>query len=164
MKQMSDPTPNPRLMKLSDYLSGGRALDLACGLGGNSLFLAQKNYRVQAMDLSDVAIAFIQDQAEKKGLSLDAQVADLTGLNPFNWQNQSFDIIVMTYYLDRNLFPLIKDILKKDGYLFMETYYQSPSQEGQGVSNQYKLKPKELLNEFGAWKVLFYEENEHEGR
>ncbi|PLS08447.1 class I SAM-dependent methyltransferase [Neobacillus cucumis] len=164
LTQMDGSSPNPRLVKLSDYLNGGIALDLACGLGGNSLYLSQKNYKVHAMDISEVAIAYIQDQAVKKNVSIDAQIADLTALDHFTWENRTYDMIVVTYYLDRSLFPLIKKILKEGGCFFMETYYQSPKTENQGVSNQYKLKSKELLNEFGDWKVLFYEENEHEGR
>jgi tellurite methyltransferase len=45
----------------------------------------------------------------------------------------------------------------------METYYQSPYIEEQGVSDQYKLNSNELLAEFGDWKVLYFEENEQEG-
>jgi hypothetical protein len=41
----------------------------------------------------------------------------------------------------------------------METFYQSPQIENQGVSDQYKLQPKELLVEFGDWTVHFFEEN-----
>ncbi|MDR6123102.1 hypothetical protein QFZ87_002699 [Bacillus sp. SLBN-46] len=46
----------------------------------------------------------------------------------------------------------------------METFYQSPIDENQGVSNQYKLQPKELLTEFGDWKVHFFEEVDNESR
>jgi tellurite methyltransferase len=46
----------------------------------------------------------------------------------------------------------------------METFYLSPKNENQGVSNHYKLQPGELLADFSDWKVLFYEENEQEGR
>ncbi|MEH7415566.1 methyltransferase domain-containing protein [Neobacillus drentensis] len=164
LEQIKDPIPNPRLMKLSEYLKGGIALDFACGLGGNSLFLSRKGYKVQAMDISDVAITFIQDQAAKYNLPINARQADLTSLNQKSWDNQSFDIIVVTYYLDRRIFSMIKKILSSDGYFFMETYYQVPNTVKKGVSDQYKLKPKELLQEFGDWQVLYYEEDEHEGR
>ncbi|MEH7544204.1 methyltransferase domain-containing protein [Neobacillus vireti] len=164
IEQLTEPASNARLMKLAAYLNGGNALDLACGLGGNSLFLSRKGYYVQAIDISDVAIAYLQDQAVKNNLPIDARMADLTSLDQKSYDNQSFDMIVVTYYLDRRVFPLIKKILKADGYFFMETYFQAPNTVKQGVSDQYKLKPKELLNEFGEWQVLYYEENEHEGR
>jgi tellurite methyltransferase len=164
MEELTEPASNARLMKLSAYLNGGNALDMACGLGGNSLFLSRNGYNVQAIDISDVAIGYLQDLALKNNLAIAARIADLTSLDKYSWDNQSFDMIVDTYYLDRKVFPLIKKLLKAGGYFFMETYYQASLTAKQGVSDQYKLKPKELLNVFGDWQVLYYEENEHEGR
>lgn len=46
----------------------------------------------------------------------------------------------------------------------METYYQPAHTENHRVSDQFKLRPKELLTEFREWKVVFWEENEIEGR
>ena len=160
--QLQEPAPNPRLVNLSAYLNGGTALDLACGLGGNSLFLARMNYQVEAIDISDVATHYIAEQAAKQKLEIHPQVADLTELK--NWPNSPYNLIVISYYLDRSLFPVVKSLLKKEGFLFIETFYQSPQNENQGVSNQYKLEPQELLAEFGEWNVLFFEENEQEGR
>ncbi|MEH7355636.1 class I SAM-dependent methyltransferase [Neobacillus drentensis] len=164
LSDLIEPAPNPRLKDLSAYLNGGTALDLACGLGGNSLFLARLNFQVEAVDISDVAISYIQERAINDKLTIHPIVCDLTIWNELNWQNNSFDSVVITYYLDRTLFPLVKSIIKENGYFFMETYYQSPQNVNQGVSNQYKLQPKELLVEFGDWKVLMFEENKQEGR
>jgi tellurite methyltransferase len=163
LEKKKGPTANRRLEGLSLYLNGGRALDIACGLGGNSFFLAKKNYQVQAVDISDIAIAYIQDQTVKRKLSIYPQKCDLADLNKLQWQSDSFNLVVITYYLDRELFSTVKRIIAENGYFFMETYFQSP-QNDQKISNQYKLRPQELLSEFEDWKILFYEENEQEGR
>jgi ubiquinone/menaquinone biosynthesis C-methylase UbiE len=163
LNQKKEPIANQRLVALSSYFSGGNALDIACGLGGNSLFLAEKNYQVEAIDISDIAINYIQEQAKKRKLEIYPQKFDLSDLNKLHWPNDSFNIAVMTYYLDRDLFPIVKRIIKENGYFYMETYYQSP-QKNQSISNKYKLLPLELLNEFSEWKILYFEENEHEGR
>jgi 2-polyprenyl-3-methyl-5-hydroxy-6-metoxy-1,4-benzoquinol methylase len=162
--QNEEPTPNPRLKNLTPYFSGGEALDLACGLGGNSLFLARLNYQVKAIDISEVAIHYLQEQATKQKLSINTQICSLSQENLFEIASDFYDVVVITYFLDRSLFPLIKKIIKSNGYFFMETFYTSPQSENQGISKQFKLKPKELLMEFLDWKVLYFEENEKEGR
>ncbi|MGJ7922642.1 class I SAM-dependent methyltransferase [Neobacillus sp. LXY-4] len=159
-----EPAPNERLMKLSSYLNGGLALDLACGLGGNSVFLARLNYEVEAIDISEVAIQYIAEQAAIHKLEMDAHMYDLTEMNHLKLHHSSYNLVVITYYLDRSLFPLVKSIIKENGYFFMETFYLSPYNKNEGVSNQYKLYSNELLTEFADWKILYYEENEQDGR
>ena len=157
-------TPNIRLKNMSDYLKGGSVLDIACGLGANSIFLAQLNYRVQALDISDVAITNLKQRSALMHLNINPFVCDLTKLESFHVQENSFDLVIMTYYLDRSIFSYVKSIVKKNGYFFMETYYSTSQNENQGISEKYKLQSNELLKEFGEWKVLYYEENEQEGR
>jgi tellurite methyltransferase len=156
--------PNARLKALLPYLTGSSALDFACGLGANSLFLAELGYEVQALDISDVAIHYIKDEARKQELPVRASVGDLTDWGILNLKESSFDLVVITYYLDRSSFPFLKSIIKEDGYLFMETFSASPRNENRGVSDQYKLRSSELLSVFGDLQVLYYEENVQEGR
>jgi len=163
MNELMEPGPSPRLKGQSVYFNGGTALDLACGLGGNSLFLARMNYQVLAIDISDVAINYIRERAALDHLKIHARECDLTDLNNPVWANKTFDIVVISYYLDRSLFPIVKSLINEGGYFFMETFYQSPKTENPRVSSQYKLTSKELLVEFADWNVLFFEENEQEG-
>jgi tellurite methyltransferase len=164
LNDFMEPIPNTRLKNLAPYLMGGTALDLACGLGGNSLFLSQLNYHVEAIDLSDVAVNYLQQLATEQKLSIQPSLADLTDMNSLQLKKNSFDLVVITYYLDRALFPLVKSLIKDNGYFFMETIYLSPNTDNQGVSNQYKLQPGELLEVFRDWNILYYEENQEDGR
>lgn len=164
LAQMQEFSPNVRLKDMSPYLKGGVALDLACGLGANSLFLARSHYEVQALDISEVAIKFIEEQSILHSLPINAHVCDLTNENLSLYKQGLFDLIVITYYLDRSLFPIVKSLVKEGGYFFMETFFISPQQTNQTISDQYKLLPNELLSEFNDWHILYYEENELEER
>ncbi|OIJ11048.1 hypothetical protein BKP37_16695 [Anaerobacillus alkalilacustris] len=156
--------PNERLKNVSDYLTGGKGLDLACGLGANSFFLAQLGYNIQALDISEVATQYVREQAREKQLDIVATAIDLTNLSKLNFKKNLFDLVIITYYLDREIFPYVKSIIKDNGYFFMETFYLSEETKEVGVSNKYKLHPNELLSTFTDWQVLYFEENEKEGR
>ncbi len=51
----------------------GYALDLACGLGANSLLLAQKGLQVSAWDISEVALEKLAATVISQGLSVDVK-------------------------------------------------------------------------------------------
>jgi tellurite methyltransferase len=157
------PEPNGRLLKMAAYLHGKTAIDFASGLGGNSIYLAELGYNMTAIDISDVAVQYVKEQAAKRGLNITANVVDLTDERSC-LTSRTYDLAIMTYYLDRSLFPLIKVVVNDNGYLFFETFYKHKGAENGHVSSQYKLESNELLKEFGDWKILFFEENELEGR
>lgn len=165
LKEFEHLEPNKRLMLQSSYLKGGTALDLACGLGVNSQFLAERGYHVHAVDISDVALSFLQKYASEKQLSIQTHLCDLSEWHPPHSMPKSFDMVVMTYYLDRTIFSQVQSLVQENGYFFMETYFLSPLNENRSrVSDNYKLQPQELLTVFNEWKILFFEENEIEGR
>lgn len=56
--------------------TSGTALDLACGTGAQSLWLASLGYTVTALDVSGVAIAHVERSAAHAGADVDARVWD----------------------------------------------------------------------------------------
>ncbi|MET0081068.1 MAG: methyltransferase domain-containing protein, partial [Candidatus Thiodiazotropha lotti] len=72
----------------------GSALDLACGLGGNALFLASRGFVVEAWDLSAVAIQRLEQSARQQKLNnLHARVRDVENQPP---STEQFDVIVVS--------------------------------------------------------------------
>jgi len=133
----------------------GTALDLACGRGGNALLLARHGLQTQAWDLSSVAIEQLQTIAEEQELNIQASVHDVEQEPlPAN----SFDVIVVSYFLERTLAAGLMSALKPDGLLFYETFI-SEKPEGVGPSNpDYLLGENELLRLFSDLHVLAYRE------
>jgi SAM-dependent methyltransferase len=98
-----------------------RALDVACGFGGNALYLASTGFQVDAVDISGVALAQLQAEAARRGLRLRLRLvqADLTRW----WVPPShYDLIIVTYYLNRDLMPQLSRGLCPGGLLFVETH------------------------------------------
>jgi SAM-dependent methyltransferase len=88
---------NPVLAELVAGFSPGRALDLGCGEGGDSLWLAQQGWEVTAVDISTVAIARGQAAATQAGIEqerLHWVAADLT-----DWAPSSDYELVSAFFL-----------------------------------------------------------------
>jgi tellurite methyltransferase len=137
---------------------GGDALDLACGRGGNALFLARRGFRVCAWDISPVAIGRLAGQAERSGLVMEATVRDVESA-PF--PRETFNVITVSRFLARPLSGAILDSLSPGGLLFYQTYVrEKPNPKGPG-NPDYLLGINELLDMFRGLRVLVYRE---EGR
>lgn len=100
-------------------LGGGRALDLACGTGGNAFFLARRGYRVDAVDISEVGLEIAQAEARRRGLSINwvqAAAEHLPLCGP------AYDCIVVFRFLVRPVMYGLQRLLKPRGLLFYESF------------------------------------------
>jgi SAM-dependent methyltransferase len=59
---------------------GARVLDVPCGSGRHALELARRGCRVTGVDVSEEAIAFAREAAERDGLDVDLRVGDMRTL------------------------------------------------------------------------------------
>ena len=133
----------------------GEALDLACGRGGNALLLAEHGLQVQAWDLSPVAIEHLRSTAEARSLAIQASVRDVAQQPP---PANIFDVIIVSYFLERKLVPPLMQALRPNGLLFYETFIRDKLQ-GVGPSNpDYLLAANELLSLFAGLHILGYRE------
>jgi len=124
------------------------ALDLACGLGGNALYLSQLGYVTHAWDISTVAIDHLHSLKQEQGVSIACQVRDVVENPPLA---QSMDIIVVSRFLHRALADTLVAALRDGGLL----YYQTFAESGRcGPSNpDYLLSENELLSMFSSLTV-----------
>jgi tellurite methyltransferase len=156
-----DPTHHPQSAEvLSQHRhllpAHGRALDLACGLGGNALLMAQAGLDVTAWDLSPVAIERLKAFAVAKGLwNLKAEARDLSQTPP---PSNSFDVIVVSYFLERELIPSLVASLRQGGLIFYQTFTKVAVTENGPTNPDYRLADNELLKLFSPLKTRFYQE------
>ncbi len=131
-----------------------RALDVACGRGRHSFFLAELGFTVDAWDISEVAVAELSALAEKRDLTIRAKAVDLTLERP---PAGRYDVVVVTRYLDRQLFPALEQSLKSGGLLIYETFVADPKRAS-SMNPHFLLEPDELPTLVPNLKVLSYEQ------
>lgn len=140
----------------------GKALDIACGSGKNSCYLATLGYDVDAIDISDVAVDWLTKKVMEEQITVFPQVRNLeTELLPVS----SYNVILNFYYLQRSLFPAIKAALTPGALLFFETFSQDHIEVvGSSINPDFVLKRGELLTVFSDLEILDYEEGVFDGK
>lgn len=131
----------------------GMALDLACGLGGNALALAHHGLATAAWDYSAAAIARVRAGAASAGLVIDAQVRDVVAQPP---APNSVDVLVVSYFLVRELFPVLSTALRPGGVLLYETFCGSGP--GSPSNPNFRLRSNELLTLCAPLSISHYRE------
>ncbi len=135
----------------------GKALDLAAGLGANALFLAEKGLEVHAWDISAVAIERLNTVAQQQGLTVHTQTRDCVASPP---EAESFDLIIVSRFLERTLCPAISAALKPGGLLFYQTYTLAKKGHEGPNNPHFLLAKEELLVLFNELEVLSYAEQD----
>jgi len=136
----------------------GTALDLACGLGANSLFLAEHGLQTHAWDISPVAIEKLRAIALERKLPVVAEVKNAMHdvIPPVQ-----FDVVVVAHYLERALTQAIIGALKMGGLIFYQTFTRAAVSEEGPQKPEWRLADGELLTMFEPLRPLVYRE---EGR
>lgn len=151
----TDTAADPLLIQAAELLPPGRALDLACGPGRHSLYLARLGWHVTAVDSSAVAIGLLRGQAA--GLPLNAHLADLER-GEFAIAPNAYHLICDFHYLQRNLFAQIREGVHPGGVFAGAILLFDDAPALRPRNPDFVLHPGELRGFFDGWKVLFYSE------
>ena len=133
---------------------GDIALDLACGKGRNSLPLAELGYKVVSVDNNKSSL---EEFSHENVIKLNIDIEKIE-----NWPlyNKKFDLIIVVNFLSRDLFTLIIDSLKKNGFLIYETFSSGHEKLGNPKRKDYLLKNRELLHLSKSLIPICYEKVE----
>ena len=129
----------------------GYVLDLACGRGRHSVFLSNLGYNVLSVDIDEHKLNSFNGKLIKK------KVIDVENVNNWPLKEKKFDVIVVTNFLNRQIFPLIIRSIKKEGYLIYETFSEGHQKIGRPTNPKYILRPRELLRLSNKMQLIAYE-------
>lgn len=154
--------PHTLLTGHRELLTGiGKALDLACGRGQNTIWLASLGYSVLGVDISPVALSTAQTEAGKLDLGerVKFMQVDLDSWVP---PRDVYDLICVIRFLDRRLFPALRNALKPGGLLFYATRHRGIISSIPDANPAYLLEPDELRAVFADWRIHHYLEGSFE--
>ena len=149
------PAPDPLLLLYTPPLQPNqkaRALDLACGVGQNGLWLAEQDYTVDMMDISRVALRRAQDEINKRQLrKINLLQVDL---DDTDFDDQMYDVVCVFRFLDRNLFRKLRASVVNGGRVIYETFNIRHTSNSPTFNSAYLLDVGELTLLFKGWQIL----------
>lgn len=162
-------TEPSRFLKLNtDFLNAGdKVLAVADGEGRNSVFMAERNLNVTAMDSSSVGLDKARRLAKERKVNVDFQLADLKG---YPWDPAQYDVVAAIFiqFADptfrAEIFDGIERALKPGGVLMLHGYTPKQIEYGTGGPRSPELLyTRDMLAErFGDWEILRLEDYEAE--
>jgi SAM-dependent methyltransferase len=130
---------------------GGAALDVACGRGAVALWLAERGFAVDAVDVSGVGLAALAGAAGVRCVPHDLD----RGLPPSC--PGPYDVIVCQRFRDPALYPVFVERLAPGGLLVVTVLSEVGDEPG-----RFRARPGELLAAFGGLEVLAHTEQDGE--
>ncbi len=146
--------PSALLTQWVERLPRGRALDVACGSGRNSLWLVKQGYSVTSVDISTVALARLRQAAD--GLPITTLEADLDHDLPE--LPGRFDLVIKMRYLNLPVLPRLIELLSPGGVLVCEVLLQGGDVTVGPSSPRFRAEPGALLGAAKGLQVMHYDE------
>jgi SAM-dependent methyltransferase len=147
--------PSALLEEWIDLVPVGRALDVACGTGRNTLYLALRGFSVDAVDISAEALAKARDAARHSGLSANWLVHDFD--QPLELPGL-YQLIVNIRYVNLALVRRLSAKLAPGGYLICEQHLASEADVIGPKNPAYRVRPGELPEAAEGLHIIHHQE------
>ena len=139
--------PSEWVVRWAHLVERGPVLDVACGGGRHSRLFAARGLNVVAVDREAQSIAGVEFVR-----------ADLEDGSPWPFNGRRFAAIVVTNYLHRPLFPLLRESLEENGIVIYETFMAGNERFGKPSNPAFLLRPGELLEAFHGLTPVAFEQ------
>ena len=133
---------------------GARVLDVACGSGRHMAWLAQTGCHCTGIDRSAEALA----GASRYGDTVQADIESGPWPLLHDGLPQPFDVVLVTNYLWRPLFPVLLQSLAPGGLLLYETFTQGNETVGKPSRPDFLLRTGELLQLCRSLRTVAFED------
>jgi ubiquinone/menaquinone biosynthesis C-methylase UbiE len=155
-----------------------RVLDLGCGTGRHTLFLASSGFDAYGVDISEAGVAITGEKLKRAGLRATLRINDFDSLH---FKGGYFDAVISTHTIHhakidkiRMALKEIHRVLKQDGLLvlailsFKDPWYQMGKEierntrlrigdPDEGSIPHHYFTEKELRSELKRFKILEFE-------
>ncbi|EOF4704793.1 MAG: tellurite resistance methyltransferase TehB [Klebsiella huaxiensis] len=143
-------------------IAPGKTLDLGCGNGRNSLYLAANGFDVTAWDKNPASINNLESIRQAEGLeNLQAAIKDLNSLS-FDGEYDFILSTVVMMFLEAKTIPGLIDNMqrctKAGGYNLIVAAMDTEDYPCT-VGFPFAFKPQELRNYYAGWEFLKYNED-----
>ncbi|RZN63358.1 bifunctional 2-polyprenyl-6-hydroxyphenol methylase/3-demethylubiquinol 3-O-methyltransferase UbiG [Methanonatronarchaeum sp. AMET6-2] len=149
--------PSRFLISWIEKIPKGKALDIGCGAGRNSIYLAENGFDVTGIDISSEALKIARERAEKKQVEVDWVHGDYRN---YRTDPETYNLINISYlYIDdlNEIKDLVKS-LKTDGYLMWEHHIKTDVDIDIGPDEEFRYERGELLKLLENLLVIEYNE------
>lgn len=150
MSRHRDPHAPPsafvaRFLPRLEVGSIAHVLDVACGAGRHLRTALDLGYRVTGVDRDLTHVRDLADRADVRLIEADLEVG-----SPWPLPGETFDIVIVTNYLHRPLFPALRAATTPGGLLVYETFAVGNERFGKPSNPDFLLAASELRGEFAT--------------
>jgi SAM-dependent methyltransferase len=135
--------PHPLVVRaLATDLPDGPVADLACGASGSALLAAARGRRVTAIDISELALGMLGEEARRRGLEHMVTLihADLAA---WSLWSRSQALVLCTGWWDRTVFVVAAEAVTAGGLIGWEALTAEARQARPDLSPDWCLAPGE---------------------